>query len=151
VGVEVESVERFQAFARLNSGDYEMAVHPGGGVAGSPDFMRQIYSSDPDTELFFAAHGYRNEEFDELAERQRVTFDEEERRAVFARMQEIVADDLPLLHLYYPSPFLVQRKGGFDAWTFPDPDTLYNPETATSGKQPFVTGRTSGLEIRPTE
>jgi peptide/nickel transport system substrate-binding protein len=151
VGVEVESVELFQAFSRLNQGEYEMAVHPGGGVAGAPDFMRQIYSSKPDTELFFAAHGYVNPEFDELAERQRVTFDEAERRDLFARMQEIVAADLPLLHLYYPSPFLIHRKGGLDAWTFPDPETLYNPETATSGKQSFVTGRTSGLEIRPTQ
>jgi peptide/nickel transport system substrate-binding protein len=151
VGVEVESVELFQAFSRLNSGDYEMAVHPGGGVAGAPDFMRQIYSSDPDTELFFAAHGYRNEEFDELAESQRVTVEEDQRRQMFARMQEIVAEDLPLLVLYYPAPFLIQRKGGFDAWTFPDPATLYNPETATSGKQSFVNGRTSGLEIRPTQ
>ncbi len=151
VGIEVESVELFQAFSRLNNGDYEMAVHPGGGVAGSPDFMRQIYSSQPDTELFFAAHGYENPEFDDLAERQRVTFDEAERKEIFARMQEIVAEDLPLLHLYYPSPFLIQRRGGFDAWAFPDPETLYNQETASSGKQSFVTGRTSGLEIHPTE
>jgi hypothetical protein len=48
--------------------------------------MRQIYSSDPDTELFFAAHGYRNEEFDELAESQRVTVEGDQRRQMFARM-----------------------------------------------------------------
>jgi ABC-type transport system substrate-binding protein len=74
--------------------------------------MRQIYSSDPDTELFFAAHGYRNEEFDALAESRRVTVEEDQRRQMLARMQEMVAEDLPLLVLYYPAPFLIRRKGG---------------------------------------
>ncbi|MDQ3353398.1 MAG: ABC transporter substrate-binding protein [Actinomycetota bacterium] len=150
VGLDVQSIDTFQIITRLNSGDYQMAVHPGGGVAGAPDFMRQNYSSEAEVELFFGAHGYVNPEFDQLAREQLVTVDEAERKRMFARMQQIVAEDLPLLHLYYPTPVLVFRKGGFDAWGFPDPDTLYNPETGSSPKQAYVTGTTSGTEIRST-
>ncbi|MBW3641281.1 MAG: twin-arginine translocation signal domain-containing protein [Actinobacteria bacterium] len=150
VGLDVQTVDTIQVIGRLNSNNYQMAVHPGGGVAGAPDFMRQNYSSRAEVDLFFGAHGYVNPEFDALADRQLVTFDETERRRMFARMQQIVAEDLPLLHLYYPKPFFIYRKGGFDAWAFPDPDTLYNPETGSSPKQAYVTGTTSGLQIRPT-
>lgn len=150
IGLDVESADTFQVIGRLNSLDYQMAVHPGGGVAGAPDFMRQNYSSKADTQLFFGAHGYMNPEFDDLAERQRVTFDEAQRKALFARMQQIVAEDLPLLHLYYPTPFLVYRKGDFDAWAFADPKNLYSSETGSSPKQAYVTGATTGTKILPT-
>lgn len=127
-----------------------MAIHPGGGLIGGPNFMRQNYSTRADTQLFFGAHGYSNPEFDDLADRQQLTRDEEERRDIVARMQEIVATDLPLLHLYYPTPFLIYRKGVLDAFTFPDPKYPLNAETASSSKQTYVTGSTTGVEIQPT-
>ncbi len=121
VGVEavVEPAPEFQQFAMLMSrGNFEMAMLFHGGTAGDPDFMRGVFSSrvPPDQKAFFAARGYANPELDELLERQRTTFDEAERKRIVAQAQQIVARDLPLLHLFYPSVYTIFRKATFDQW-----------------------------------
>lgn len=126
--------------------DYDMALYFFGGVGGDPDIMRAVYSSRF-TKVFFSAQGYANSEFDELAERQVVTLDEAERTQLVGRMQEIVASDLPLLPLHYPTPFLVLDRSKFDQAAYP-------PDSGQSGgplsKQALVTGvATGGTEIRP--
>ncbi len=55
-------------------------------------------------------------EFDRLAERQLVTADVVARRRMLARMQEIVARDLPALALYYSTVSHVFRKRAFSRW-----------------------------------
>jgi ABC-type transport system substrate-binding protein len=100
--------------------------------------MRVVYSSRVN-KTFQAARGYADAEFDDLADRQLVTSDVEERKKLVARMQQIVARDLPILHLYYPTPFLIYNRDTFDQWS-----------TQYSDKQVFVTGARDGsLEIRP--
>ncbi len=52
-----------------------------------------------------------NEEFDRLRAEAMVTFDEAKRQQLFARMQEIWAEELPALPLYWRSTPMVVRKG----------------------------------------
>ncbi|MGI8426102.1 MAG: ABC transporter substrate-binding protein [Actinomycetota bacterium] len=140
IKLDIEPSEFFQAFGPLSAGQYEMALIFYGGITGDPDYMRTVYSSRAQ-KPFHGAQGYKNLEFDDLADRQLVTYDEAERKKLIARMQQIVAADLPFLHLYYPRPILIYRRGGgFDQW-----DTGLN-------KQTFVTGRSDDtLKIRPTK
>ena len=148
IGVEltVQPVQGAQIFAAMTFGNYDMAVVLYGNLSGDPNYMRTLYSSK--TQKFFhSARGYVNAELDELAERQRLTFDQAARRQLVARMQHIVAHDLPFLHLYYPTPFLIFRKPVFDQWSYSRAggflSTPYN-------KQTFVTGsKTGGLHVRP--
>jgi len=143
IQLEIDPIEPFRIF--IGNVDYEMAVFFYAGVSSDPDYMRIVYSTRRPKTTFQSTLGYASPEFDDLADRQLVTADQAERKRLVARMQEIVAADVPILPLWYPTPFQVYRKSVFDQWSFDyDGGGPYN-------KQVLVTGRnTGGLAIRPT-
>ncbi|MGI8875569.1 MAG: ABC transporter substrate-binding protein [Egibacteraceae bacterium] len=131
---------------RVIAGETELSLITAGGLRGYPDYMRRVYASF--TEITQHAQGYENAEFDELAREQLATLDVDERMEIVARMQQIVAADLPLLPLYYPTPFLVYNAEVFDAWYYTEGGFAGNIPTVYN-KHAFITGRQDGLEIRP--
>jgi peptide/nickel transport system substrate-binding protein len=147
VGIEanIEPAPEFQQFAmQMTRGNFEMAMLFHGGLAGDPDFMRGVFSSrvPANQKAFFGARGYANPELDDLLDRQRTTFDDPERKRLVAQAQQVVARDLPVLHLFYPTGFRVFRKAAFDQW----PSGRNEPPD----KQVLVTGHKSrDLNIRP--
>lgn len=151
VGLEQQIVDLPRLFGMKTQATYDiiMYLYPGPvgtTTNGDPDILRPVFHSDPPNRLY-AAEGYENAELDELLERQYVTLDEDERHEIIAQVQEIVARDLPLCILYYTTMFFVYREDVFDAWYYtpggfgPGIPDAYN-------KHAFVTGRTTGLEIR---
>lgn len=132
-------------------GGYDMVVLPfpgpsPGGPNADPDILRQLFSSKLPPSLTGATN-YVNPAFDDLADEQQSVFDDEERRAIVADMQKMVADDIPILALYYPEAALIFRKQVLDQWYF----TPGQYPTSEDNKQLFVTGSRSGTVIRPTE
>ncbi|MBA3281663.1 MAG: hypothetical protein H0U29_05485 [Acidimicrobiia bacterium] len=140
-----------QLFGAKFSGGYEMALlgFPGpsaGSLNGDPDLLRRVFSSKAPPSLT-GATGYVNADFDELATRQRVTFDQSERKRIVAQMQEIIAEDIPVLSLYSPDTSFVFRRAVLDQWYLTPgryPIDIHN-------KQLFVTGLDTGTTIRPTK
>ena len=137
-----------QLFGNKFVGNYDMAVlfFPGPGPGGpnaDPDVLRVLFSSNVDPSLQ-AASSYANLAFDDLAERQRVTFDEAQRASMVAQMQKLLADDIPMLPLYYPETAILFRKQVLDQWYF----TPGQFPSQTDNKQLFVTGRKAGTSIR---
>ncbi|HUP69582.1 MAG TPA: ABC transporter substrate-binding protein [Acidimicrobiales bacterium] len=153
VGVELrlKSVELGPAlYGRKLAGDYDMALalYPGPSGPGphaDPDLLRPLFSSLVPKGLN-SADGYKNPEFDELAEGQLSTFGAEERQKMVGRMQEILAEDLPVLPLYYSTLFNVFRREVFDQWYWTPAGFPVGPYN----RQLFVTGVKSGIDIRPT-
>lgn len=150
VGVEVsvEALDTPTFNERVIAGDAELSIIGSGGVNSDPDYMREVYAST--TRRTQHAQGYVNPRFDELAQRQLVTVDEGERMEIVAEMQEIVADDLPLLPLYYEASFHIFREDVFDQWYFVPGGVGVRTPTVVN-RQVFVTGRQEGTEIRPFE
>jgi peptide/nickel transport system substrate-binding protein len=74
-------------------------------------FMGYSARVDPDQTFYPRYHSegvhnatiYANDELDELLERGRVTIDEDERKEIYDRVQEILVDELPWLWLYIPN------------------------------------------------
>jgi peptide/nickel transport system substrate-binding protein len=137
-----------QLFGNKLIGAYDMAVlfFPGPGPGGpnaDPDVLRVVFSSKVPASLL-AASAYGNAEFDQLADKQRVTFDDAERKATVARMQALLADDLPVLPLYYPETAILFRKQVLDQWYF----TPGQFPSVQDNKQLFITGQKSGTAIR---
>lgn len=74
-------------------------------------FMGYSARVDPDQTFYPRYHSegvhnatiYENDEMDELLERGRVTIDEDERKEIYDRVQEILVDELPWLWLYIPN------------------------------------------------
>ncbi len=150
IGVELipQPLDQPTRDARTVKGDYEMALSEFGGLGGDADYLRQVYSSKV-PKRFQSASGFANPEFDDFADRQLVTLDDGERRKLLAGMQEIVADQVPLLPLYYPASFLAYRKAVFDQWYY-TPGGFGGGVPTVYNKQVFVTGQKAGTEIRPT-
>jgi len=55
--------------------------------------------------------GYRNPELDTLAEKGKTTFDTEERKKIYDRIQEIIFEDSPVIVLFYKSMVTAVRSG----------------------------------------
>ena len=153
VGVQLRprSVDLPTLFGRTQSGANEIALtlYPGpGGTApdADPDTLRTFYSSRIEGRLQ-GAQGYEDRELDRLAERQLVTSDVADRRRLLARMQAIVARDVPALPLYYPTLFSVFRRSAFDEW-YPTPGGFAGGLPGVLNKQALVTGATTGVQIR---
>lgn len=129
-------------------GGYDMVVLPfpgpgPGGPNADPDVLRRLFSSRVPPSLQGASI-YINPAFDDLADKQQVTFDQDERKAVVAQMQTILADDLPVLPLYYPETAIIFRKRVLDVWYF-TPGQFPSP---VDNKHLFITGTKTGTKIR---
>ncbi len=77
------------------------AVMLGWQIGLDPD-QYDIWHSSKTKEKEFNFVGYNNPEVDELLEKGRRSFDIEERKKAYFRIQEILADDLPYIFLYVP-------------------------------------------------
>ncbi len=67
-----------------------------------------ITPPEPDITAYYGTNGgtnvlaYSNPEVDRLLKEGRTTFDQQERARIYAKMQEIIAEDAPAVFLYYP-------------------------------------------------
>ncbi|MGQ0520685.1 MAG: ABC transporter substrate-binding protein, partial [Actinomycetota bacterium] len=141
IGVELEfqPSDFFTAIAGGLMTRYEMALLFFGGVRRDPDSLRTMLASSTAGTGIFHALGWANAEFDTLADQQLVNLDDASRKTQVARMQELVAEDLPFLVLYYSVPYYVYRRQVFDQWS-----------AEGEAKFSLVTGRAGGgLAIRP--
>ncbi|MDY6820060.1 MAG: peptide-binding protein [Deferribacterota bacterium] len=82
---------------------------------------------------------YKNKELDKLIEKGRKTFDTEERRAIYFKIQEILAEEQPYTFLYYPDalvglhkrfhnvkPAPAGIKYNIEEWFVPKNERIYN-------------------------
>ncbi|RII27722.1 MAG: peptide-binding protein [Geobacter sp.] len=139
VGIEVKirTIE-WASFLKnfIDKGDFQ-AVILGWTIGQDPDLYDVWHSSKTGPrELNFV--GYKNAEMDRLIEKGRGTFDLEERRRCYYRIQEILAEDQPYTFLYVPDalPVVSARFRGikpapagimynFIKWYVPKGEQLY--------------------------
>jgi peptide/nickel transport system substrate-binding protein len=153
VGIELRPKEVTigpQLFGNKQTTQYEIAVLPfpgpgPGGPESDPDILRVLFSSKV-TPTLQGATNYANPAFDALADKQRVAFDDAERKTIVAQMQAILAHDLPVVPLYFAETDALYRKQVLgDQWYF----TPGSYPSWENNKQLMVTGLRSGTHIRP--
>lgn len=142
--VELRLLDRAAADDAAAQGEYELALVGYGGLGGDPDYLRFRFSSKVRAKQFNRAYGYHNARFDELADEQLVTFDEQRRHELIAEMQRILAEDLPVLPLYVPDRLFVYDRTVFDSWYF-TPGGVFGGYPGALNKHALVTGRKEGL------
>lgn len=149
IGVEAkpEAVDMASFIPRLVKGDTELSLIMSGGMntGNEPDYLRTVYSSK--TKSVQHAQGYVNAEVDRLAQQQLVTLDEGKRKPMVARIQQLVARDVPVLPLFYPDSFHVFKRSAFDAW-YVTPGGVAGSIPLFGNKQAFITGAKTGLKVR---
>lgn len=102
VGIEVALLpaDTKTRSALVREGRFEMLLTAHIGVGGDPDFLRRWFNGEQ-ANAFALGDRLENAEFQRLASEQVVTLDVTARRRMVFRMQEILADDVPTLPLYY--------------------------------------------------
>ncbi|WP_457755917.1 ABC transporter substrate-binding protein [Thermodesulfatator indicus] len=79
---------------------YHLAMVP------DPDYyLRKIYHSKGSTNTW----GYNNPEMDKLLEKGLTTFDQQERKKIYDKVQELALKDLPLIHIAFYKVLVVYR------------------------------------------
>lgn len=142
IDVAIKLQDRASSDAAAESGNFTMTLVGYGGGMADPDLLRERYGSKTKGSSFSRAYGYSNPSFDDLAAKQVVTIDDKNRRALIAQMQQIVADELPILSLYAPQRMMLYDSRVFDNW-------YYTPGCSqcrgTRNKHMFVTGKKLGF------
>ncbi|MFP4321592.1 MAG: ABC transporter substrate-binding protein [Anaerolineales bacterium] len=149
IGIPLEQRVMDQAAldAAAQEGAYQMMIVGFGGLGADPDQLRRNFASTSPGRGFSRALGYENPDFDALAAAQLSLTDPAERGAAIADMQRILAQDLPVLPLYYPARAVVFNASVFDNWYY-TPGGWGGGIPMPYNKHQFIVGHPTGLEIR---
>ncbi|HEX8247320.1 MAG TPA: ABC transporter substrate-binding protein [Pyrinomonadaceae bacterium] len=113
INVEIETLEDNTLREQLKQGQFQMNTAQWIGGNQDPIFLRDLFDSDefPDKK----ANGrnrsrYSNPEFDKIVREAVNTTDKARAAELYAKAQEIVANDLPYLPLWYPANMVIASK-----------------------------------------
>ena len=114
----IQSVERKTKDSRCRTGDYELAINGHGGWGGDPDLLRMLFLSTGNS--WTGVKGYSpSRNLTDLLESQKIETDEENRKDQVFQIQEIMAEELPMLPLWNIQTWFVYNKEAHDGWYFP--------------------------------
>lgn len=130
--------------ARDAAGDYDMEITGFGGLSGDLDFLRFVFTPPGGGGI----PGFDNPTFNRLLKVQTITQDPAQRRMFGNQIQQLLAQQLPVLPLYYLPLAFAFRKAAFDAWYF-TPGGFAGGIPSVYNKQVFVTGEQTGTAIKP--
>lgn len=109
IDVQIQSNEFGTFYEDIQNGRFQMFSLRRTGIA-DPDFYYVIFHSASMPPEGQNRGYYVNPEVDRLIVEGRSTFDREKRKAAYAKIQQIVADDLPYLSLYSRHNIAVMKK-----------------------------------------
>ncbi len=100
VTLQTQRVDAQTKAQLLREKRFQVAEQQHIGIGGDPDFLRRWYVGQESNQ---SAQGdtLRDPAFDALAEQQAATTDVPTRKALVTRMQQVLADDVPTIPLYY--------------------------------------------------
>ena len=108
IQVELKTGDRSTVDALLRDGNFDLAIGGHGGVA-NPATLRVPT---------WPASSYVNETYGRLYQEQARTADEEQRRETVWQLQQMVADELPVLTLWHPKVQTVFDHAKLDTWFY---------------------------------
>ena len=96
--------------------DFDAFILGYGRLSLDPDYLRRFFHSSQDRKRGGNKGGYKNPEFDRIADASARMMDPEKRRELIWDMQKIVMQDVPYVPLYNPNLIEAVRKDKFTGW-----------------------------------
>lgn len=87
-----------------------------GKLSLDPDYLRNFFYSGNDKRRGWNMSGYKNPEFDRIAERSASETNKEERKKLIWEMQKIITADVPYIPIYNPKIIEAVRTEKFSGW-----------------------------------
>ena len=164
VGIDAVRVDEtdVNSDGRATRGEYTMMMEGWGNLTQDPDQLRTRFYSVYTDELtspgcvpngatacyknggFSTIHGFTHARFGQLAAAQLYEHDPAARKAMILEMQQILAQEVPIIHLYIPEQMLFYPPGGFSAW-YTTPGGTPTGQPGYNNKHVFITGKQFGL------
>ena len=94
---------------------FQLALTSHIGVGGDPDFLRRWFAGEV-FNVFEFGNALHSPEFDALAAAQSRELDLAKRKELVARMQQVLAEELPTLPLYHRRAYHVYDPAKWDRW-----------------------------------
>ena len=113
IPVSIETAEQNTLFDELRRGNFQIAYGQWVGGNQDPIFFKDLFAtSEIPTETRAARNRsrYSNKELDALIAEALNTFDREKAKELYARIQDIVTRDVPVLPLWYQANMVIARK-----------------------------------------
>jgi ABC-type transport system substrate-binding protein len=95
---------------------FDLFVLGYGNLSLDPDYLRNFFHSKNDRPRGWNMSGYRNAQFDKIADESSRTMDVDKRRALIWEMQKIIMRDIPYIPLYNPKLIEAVRYDRFSGW-----------------------------------
>lgn len=87
-----------------------------GRLSIDPDYLRNFFHSANDKQRGWNMSGYKNLEFDRIAEKSASEMNREQRKKLIFKMQKIIMADVPYIPIYNPALIEAVRKDTFRGW-----------------------------------
>jgi peptide/nickel transport system substrate-binding protein len=97
--------------------NYQLSMFGWSAPVNAQANLRGLLHSDP-AKGTLNLSGYANADVDRLTDEAAVTTDEDARRELLYQVQEILAQELPLITLFYQDGIFAYRPAAFDAWIY---------------------------------
>ncbi|MGO9642355.1 MAG: ABC transporter substrate-binding protein [Candidatus Acidiferrales bacterium] len=109
VDLELRPLEFGTFYADVTRGSFELFTMRWVGANADPDFFELVFASDQMPPNGNNRGHYRNPQLDALLAQARLEQDPQRRKAIFARVQQVVAEDVPYISLWFNDNICVHR------------------------------------------
>ena len=96
--------------------DFDAFILGYGKLSLDPDYLRRFFHSSQDKPRGNNRSGYRNPEFDRIADLSAAAMDEKERQKLVWAAQKIIMTDVPWIPIYNPKLIEAARNDKFKGW-----------------------------------
>ncbi len=116
--MDLVNLEQATTDSKVKSWDFDLAVTGHGGVSGDPRIMNEMISSKYGAASVNSARYDEDLELSRLVEAQMIEMDQTKRKAIVHKIQEVYAEDLPAISLYYPDSMAAYNPDKGVAWYY---------------------------------
>jgi len=133
VGIDLD-VRRYEfstLYADVLSGNFQLfTLQWVGGAVADPDILRRVFDSRQVPPAGFNRGHFRDPRLDQLIDAATTSTDEAERRALYAAVQHIVAEEAPYISLWYKTNVAVAQRSLIGIHLLPTADFSFLKDVA---------------------
>lgn len=123
VGIEVtiRSADRNTHDARIQNNDYQLAVHGHEGWGNDANYLYERFGGEQQGGISpssMGLRGYHNDQLNKLLQQQRLEMDPAKRQKIVYQLQEVLAEEVLEIPLFYTTDYSVYRPSHYDGWMF---------------------------------
>jgi len=111
IAIDVRSYEFATLFADVVGGNFQLyTLQWTGGALADPDILRRVFHTSQVPPIGFNRGHYSNPTLDDLLDRANWSRDDQERRRLYSRAQQLIAADLPYINIWYKTNFAIAQR-----------------------------------------